>query len=113
MNEQINSDWHYLNWVDQFDTFGLGKNVPLIMGTNSDSLLALMPDGKFVVIRVPYPLGFYSRGVDGRIDDPNTGWKGKGLWSSYASISPWHCEGGKGQTPKVVKFQIRPNPLAN
>lgn len=26
--------------------------------------------GKFVVPRVPYPLGFYSRGLDGRIDDP-------------------------------------------
>jgi hypothetical protein len=26
--------------------------------------------GKFVVLRVPYPLGFYSRGLDGRIDDP-------------------------------------------
>jgi hypothetical protein len=24
----------------------------------------------------PYPLGFYSRGMDGRIDDPNAGWKG-------------------------------------
>jgi hypothetical protein len=29
-----------------------------------------------VSIRVPYPLGFYAKGFDGRIDDPNAGWKG-------------------------------------
>jgi len=73
-----------------------------------------MPDSKkFVVMRVPYPLGFYSRGMDGRIDNPNAGWKGRGLWTTYASISPWNVEGGKGQTAKAVKFQVRPDPLAN
>ncbi len=111
---QIGADWNYLNWVDQFGTLGLGKNIPVAPGTNSDSVIALMPSsGKFVVLRVPYPLGFYSRGMDGRIDDPNAGWKGRGLWTTYASISPWNYEGGKGQTPKVVKLQVRPDPLAN
>jgi len=114
VNDPIGTDWYYLNWVDQFNALGLGKNVPLAPGTNSDSIVALLPNSnKFVVLRVPYPLGFYSRGMDGRIDDPNAGWKGKGLWSTYATISPWHIEGGKGQTSKLVKFQIRPDPLAN
>lgn len=110
----VTAEWYYLNWVDQFNFLGLGKNVPVAPGTNSDSVVALLPGSKkFVVLRVPYPLGFYSRGMDGRIDDPNAGWKGRALWTNYASISPWNMEGGKGQKPKVVKFQIRPDPLAN
>lgn len=114
VDDAINTDWHYLNWVDQFNVLGLGKDVPIAPGTNSDSMIALLPDSKkFVVMRVPYPIGFYSRGMDGRIDDPNAGWKGRGLWTTYASISPWHVEGGKGATPKAVKFQVRPDPLAN
>ena len=48
-----------------------GGNVPIAAGSGSDSLLALRPDtGDWVVLRVPYPLGFFARGLDGRIDDP-------------------------------------------
>src|SRR5207248_373129 len=57
------ADSHYLNWVDQFDTFGLGKNIPFINGSGSDSLEALV-NGQWVVLRVPYPMGFHSRGMD-------------------------------------------------
>ena len=64
-------------------------------------------------MRVPYPLGFYSRGLDGRIDNPDTGWKGRGVWSSFNTGSPFHLEGGKGATSEIIRFQIRPNPLAN
>jgi len=110
---QINSDWHYLEWIDQFDVFGLGSNVPIVPGSNSDSVVAFQPNTrKFLTFRVPYPIGFYSRGVDGRVDDPSAGWKGKALWSTYATYMPWHMEGGKGQQAKVVKLQLRPNPLA-
>ena len=101
----------YYTWVDQFDTFGLGKNVPIATGNMSDSLEALV-DGKFVTLRVPYPMGFHAKGMDGRIDDPNAGWKGRGIWSTYAGRAPFHIEGGKGTTSKVVKFQLRPDPLA-
>ena len=69
-------------------------------------------DGKFVILRVPYPMGFYTKWLDGRIDDPNAGWKGKGLWATVSTRAPFHMEGGKGTTSKVVKFQLRPNPLA-
>jgi hypothetical protein len=83
-------------------------------GSGSDSLLALdQKTGKFVVLRVPYPLGFYSRGLDGRIDDPKGGWKGRGVWADFGTNLPWHIEGGKGTLAPVVKFQIRPNPLAH
>jgi hypothetical protein len=101
----------YYTWVDQFDTFGLGKNVPINPGNASEGLLALK-DGKWVVLRVPYPLGFYTKWVDGRIDDPGAGWKGRGLWAAISTRAPFHMEGGKGNTSKVMHFQLRPNPLA-
>jgi len=104
----------YYDWVDQFDTFGLGKNVPIATGNGNDALLALLPDSaKFVVLRVPYPMGFYAKGMDGRIDDPKAGWKGKGIWATYGTRTPFHAEGGKGTTSKVLHFQFRPDPLAN
>ncbi len=104
----------YYDWVDQFDTLGLGKNVPIATGNGNDGLLAMLPDsGKFVVLRVPYPMGFYAKGMDGRIDDPKAGWKGKGLWATYGTRTPFHAEGGKGTTSKVLHFQLRPNPLAH
>jgi hypothetical protein len=101
----------YYTWVDQFDTSGLGRNVPIATGNANEALLALV-DGKFVRLRVPYPMGFYTKWMDGRIDDPSGGWKGKGLWATYSTRAPFHVEGGKGTTSKVVKFQLRPDPLA-
>jgi hypothetical protein len=38
--------------------------------------------------------------------------KGKGLWTTSANRTPWHLEGGKGTRAKVVKFELRPDPLA-
>ena len=110
----VRADYHYYNWVDQFDTLGLGKDVPIANGSNSDSLIALMPDtGEWVVLRVPYPQGFFTRGLDGRIDDPNAGWKGRGVYATYGAAVTWHTETGYGARPGLVKFQVRPDPLAN
>ncbi|MBI4262964.1 MAG: carboxypeptidase regulatory-like domain-containing protein [Acidobacteria bacterium] len=108
------ADFMYSNWVDRFDTFGLGRNVPFATGTGSDSLLALTPDRKqWVVLRVPYPMGFYTRSMSGRIDDPMGGWKGRGLWAANEVRNPWHIEGGKGTRPQAVHIQLRPDPLAH
>ncbi|TAK06231.1 carboxypeptidase regulatory-like domain-containing protein [bacterium] len=112
VTETGSAEASYYTWVDQFDTFGLGKDVPIATGNLNDALLALV-DGKFVTLRVPYPLGFYAKWMDGRIDNPKAGWKGKGLWSTYGTRTPFHLEGGKGTLPKVVKFQLRPDPLAH
>jgi hypothetical protein len=107
------ADAHYYNWVDDFDTSGLGRGTPFVVGSGSDALHGLdQSTGRFVTMRVPYPLGFHSRGMDGRIDDPNAGWKGRGLWAAQGGQATWHMEGGPGTNPKVVKFQLRPNPLA-
>jgi hypothetical protein len=110
----VQADMTYLPQVDRHDTLGLGKNVPTYGTVNTDMLVAFRPENnQFVALRVPYPMGFFSRSANGRIDDPNTGWKGKGLWSSFSSYTPWHVEGGKdGHGSKAVKFQMRPNPLA-
>ena len=103
------ADFHYYNWVDQHDVAGFGKNTPLATGSNSEAILVLDPaTGKWIKLRVPYPLGFYHRGMDGRIDDPAAGWKGRGLWANYGTHLIWHIEGGKGTRGKVVHFQIRP-----
>jgi hypothetical protein len=109
--ESGSAEASYYTWVDQFDTFGLGPNTPINTGNASEGLLALK-DGKFVVLRVPYPTGYYTKWMDGRIDDPKAGWKGKGLWSTVSTRAPFHMETGKGTTSKVVKFQLRPDPLA-
>jgi hypothetical protein len=101
----------YYTWVDQFDTFGLGPNTPINTGNLSEGLLVLN-DGEWVVLRVPYPLGFYTKWLDGRIDDPDAGWKGRGLWATVSTRAPFHMEGGRGQTSKVLQFQLRPDPLA-
>jgi hypothetical protein len=109
--ESSAADTNYYNWVDVHDTAGLGKNVPIATGNGSDSMLALV-NGKWVVLRVAYPMGFFTKQIDGRIDDPKAGWKGKGLWTTHGHRVAWHVEGGVGTRPKVVKFQVRPNPLA-
>jgi hypothetical protein len=106
------ADSHYYVWVDQFDTLGLGKNTPIITGNSSDSLVALV-NGQFTILRVPYPMGFYAKGMDGRFDDAKAGWKGKGVWTTWGTRTPFHSETGKGTNPKVVHFQIRPDPLAD
>jgi len=101
----------YYTWVDQHNTFGLGEDVSMSTGNLNDGLIA-MKDGKMIVLRVPYPMGFYAKGFDGRIDDPKAGWKGRGLWTTSGDRAPWLKEGGKGAKPIVVHFQIRPDPLA-
>jgi hypothetical protein len=101
----------YYSWVDQHNTFGLGKDVPMSTGNLNDGVIAYA-NGRMIVLRVPYPLSFYSKGFDGRIDDPNGGWKGRGLWVSEGDRTPWLKEGGKGEKPLVAHFQLRPNPLA-
>ncbi|MBL8698035.1 MAG: carboxypeptidase regulatory-like domain-containing protein [Alphaproteobacteria bacterium] len=101
----------YYTWVDQHNTFGLGEDVPMSTGNLNDGLIAFK-DGRMVVLRVPYPLGFYAKGFDGRIDDPNAGWKGRGLWTTNGDRTPWLIEGGKGTRPLTAHFQLRPDPLA-
>ncbi len=111
VDDSGSAEGSYYTWVDQFDTLGLGADVPINTGNLSEGLLALR-NGEWVVMRVPYPMGFYTKWMDGRIDDPNGGWKGRGLFATFSSRTPFHMETGPGTTSKVFKFQIRTDPLA-
>jgi hypothetical protein len=102
----------YYSWVDLHNTFGLGADTPFSTANLNDGIVALK-DGKMVTIKVPYPTGFYAKGMDGRIDDPAAGWKGRGIWISSGDRTPWLQEGGKGMKPMAVHMQLRPDPLAH
>ena len=99
--------------------------MPFETGNQSDSLHALV-NGEFVELRVPYPMGFFTKGLEGRIDDPKAGWKGRALWATSGNRTPQHIEGidapapgAPGATPEtlssplIVQFQLRPDPLAH
>jgi hypothetical protein len=102
----------YYTWVDHHNTVGLGENVPISTANLNDGFVAFK-DGQMVMLRIPYPLSFFAKGLDGRIDDPNAGWKGRGLWSTNGDRTPWLKEGGKGSRPRAVHIQVRPDPLAH
>ncbi len=115
----------YFVWVDQHNILGLGADVPIATGNQSDSLHALV-GGQIVELRVPYPMGFFAKGIDGRIDDPKAGWKGRGLWATSGNRTPVHIEGIDApapgapgarletrSSPLAVHFQLRPDPLAH
>jgi hypothetical protein len=108
---QFSVESSYYTWVDQHNTLGLGANVPMVTGNLFDGVHAFA-DGRFITLRIPYPLGFYTKGFEGRIDDPKAGWKGRGIWVPSGDRTPWLMEGGKGTKPLVVHFQMRPDPLA-
>ena len=102
----------YYTWVDQHNTLGLGEGVPLVTANLFDGVHALV-DGRFLTLRVPYPLGFYAKGMEGRLDDIGAGWKGRGLWLAAGDRTPWLKENGSNSKPLIVHFQMRPEPLAN
>jgi hypothetical protein len=112
VDEKGSANHAYYIWVDVYNTLGLGNDVPVAMANGSESLLALV-DGKFVDIRIPYPLGFFAKNADGRIDDPNAGWKGRGMWTTTGTRAYFHSEGFKDAKPRVFHVQMRPDPLAN
>jgi hypothetical protein len=51
------------------------------------------PVRRLVELRVPYPMGFFAKQIDGRIDDPSAGWKARGLWVTSGNRTPVHIEG--------------------
>jgi len=110
--ENTSAEASYYTWVDQHNAVGLGENVPISTANLQDGFVAFK-DGQMILMRLPYPMGFYAKGLDARIDDPNAGWKGRGLWSASGDRTPWLNELGKGARPLAVHIQVRPDPLAH
>jgi hypothetical protein len=110
---EVRTDFAYAMWVDRSNTLGLGKDLPVVSGADSDSLQVFNPaTNNWVRLRVPYPMGFFARFLDGRIDDAKAGWKGRGLWAANETTGSQLTEGGKNMPSQVAHFQIRPDPLA-
>ncbi len=107
------ADSHYYDWVDQFDTLGLGKNTPIVTGNSSDSLHR---SGERQV-------GDHARALsagilrerDGRPHRRSRTPAGKARASgppgARARRSTARPE--KGPCPRWSTSKIRPNPLAN
>ena len=110
----------YYVWVDIHDILGLGSDTVIVLDNQSDGMWAYRQTGEWVHLSVPYPMGFFAKGLDGRVDDPDGGWKARGLWATWGGRSPSHIEGfgaqanGSGQqgTAYVAQIQLRPDPLA-
>jgi hypothetical protein len=102
----------YYVWVDIHDILGLGRDTVIVLDNQSDGVQAFT-NGKWTHLAIPYPMGFFSKGFEGRIDDPNGGWSARGLWATWGGRAPWHSEGARGTPPYAVQLQLRPNPLAN
>jgi hypothetical protein len=108
-NTPNNSDLLYLTHVDKHNALGLGTDVPVSGSVNTDSLLAYVPrTNQFVQLTVPYPMGFFARSAQGRVDDARTGWKGRDS-TDLLELYPVALRRGQGTKPKLVKFQVRPN----
>jgi hypothetical protein len=109
----VKSDYNYYMYIDRYGSLGLGKNVVIVDGANSDSLIAFQQDTKkWIRMRVPYPMGFFSRFFDARVDDPNASWKGHGAWAGNESRGSQVTEGGGNIPSQLAHFQVRPDPLA-
>ena len=84
--------------------------MPIATGNANESLLALV-DGKFVNLRVPYPMGFYTK-VDGRAHRRSERrLEGQGdLWSTYShpDAVPHRRRQGDDEQGREVPASPRP-----
>ena len=112
----IPADFHYFNWVDRDNILGPRReHAAWRPGSNSDSLLVLDPATRqWLTLRVPYPLGFYSRGMDGRIDAPERGLeRARPLRELRHPLRVAHRgrQGHEGQAGEVPAAPRSPRPL--
>jgi hypothetical protein len=58
LNDSRTAESIYYPWVDQHNAVGVGENIPISTANLGDGFVALN-DGKFVVLRIPYPMSFF------------------------------------------------------
>ncbi len=109
----VKSDYNYYMFIDRYNSLGLGNNAVVVDGANSDSLIVFQQETKtWIRMTVPYPMGFFSRFLDARVDDPKGGWKGRGAFAANEMRGSQLTEGGRSMTSTLAHFQVRPDPLA-
>ena len=95
-----------------------GVDAPIYGSVNTDAMEVFSPNlGRYVTLAGARSPGFFPRSGNGRVDDSDAAWKGRAYWASFSTYATWHIEGGRGEggdgvLGKVVKFQMRPDPLA-
>jgi hypothetical protein len=108
LDQKGSANHAYYVWVDRYNILGLGANVPIACANGGESLLTLV-NGEFVTLRVPYPLGFFTKNVDGRIDDASAGWKGRGIWTTSGTRANLHGEGAMTPFRKCSRCRCGPS----
>jgi hypothetical protein len=101
---KVGTAWSYLVFCGPPQHARLGKGVLILPHSAGDEIMAYLPKEKVHHLRVPYPLGFYTRGVDGRIDDERAGWKGRGGWSTTRRLSGTRDRRGILQMRRTSRF---------
>ena len=111
VTDESNADMLYYNWVDQFDTLGLGRNTPIATGSYSDALW-LSPAGNSSSCECRIRWGFITAAwkVASTIQRPDGRVAGCGRTTEATIHGTTKAE--KGTTSKAVHFQVRPDPLA-
>lgn len=107
-SERGPADWYYYNYVDKFNSSGVGADTSWVCGTGSDSVKAYWPygprAGEKVTYRIPYPLGTFSRLMDARIDDEDGGCKDRAVWLMNGMDPARFIETGQ---PQAVRMWFR------
>ena len=101
----------YYIWVDRTTRWAWDRRADL--DRNENEALTALVDGKWSSLRVPYPMGFYHEGLDGRIDDPNAGWKGRGLWTTIGHPRRLPTRRRQGRHAGSTTSRSARNPLAD
>ena len=111
----IGTDFHYYNWVDQFNTLGLGRERAHCQRVE----LRLAAGARSADRRVDHPARALSAGIPQpwpRRPHRRSGRRLEGAAASTprtAPTPPGTSRGGPVEPGNLVKFQIRPDPLAH
>ena len=111
VQEPGSAEASYYTWVDWFDTFGLGTNVPIAMGNLNSSILPLV-NGRSSTSSSPIRWASSRRTSTAASTIRMPAGRARALWSTYGTRTMFHLEGGTANRPKAVKIQLRPDPLA-
>ena len=110
----IGTDRPYLLNVDEFNTLGLGKDVPVTYPDNADAIIAWLPDKKqWVTLRLPYPMGaMFTKQVIGRIEDPEGRLEGSRPLVEHRDVRAVAHRRRQGHARQGHQVSGAPDPLA-